>query len=176
MHSKIQYFYMFIKILHQLSKFDLLSGINIQYLTNDDGNRKKDIMGLITKPDWWTITIHFNVYDQGWRPMTNDLPFMIYWKSWARTLNYKTRIQFSWYVLKYFLFQSDYFNSELNMVRWIHAEERLALAQHKIYKFRKTRHVSDPSNFCIYIVINNVRIDNLLTTTTCVCNLRWWVT
>ena len=43
---------MFIKILHQLSKFDLLSGINIQYLTNDDGNRKKDIMGLITKPDW----------------------------------------------------------------------------------------------------------------------------
>ena len=96
MHSKIQGFYLFIKILHHLSKFDLLSGINIQYLTNDDG--KKDIMALITKPDWWTITIHFNVYDQGWRPMTNDLPFMIYRKSWARTLNYKTRIQLSYYV------------------------------------------------------------------------------
>ena len=50
MHSKKLGVYMFIKILHQLSKFDLLSGINIQYLTNDDG--KKDIMALITKPDW----------------------------------------------------------------------------------------------------------------------------
>ena len=110
----VECFEMFIKILHPLNEFDLLSGINIQYLTNDDG--KKDIMGLITKPDWWTITIHFNVYDQGWRPMTNDLPFMIYRKSWARTLNYKTRIQLRCYVLKGFLFQSDYFNSDLNTV------------------------------------------------------------